>query len=352
MSAPHTPPQPTLPRIELHCHLDGSVRPETLRDLAREEGRELPEPIESIACAPPSCASLVEYIAAIDCALDVLQTPEALERVTRELCEDWVADGVVHGEVRFAPQLHERRGMTRLEAIEAVHRGLERARLQFPTLGTSLIVCCLRHLDPEINEEVVEVAANNRHLVDGIDLAGGEAGNPGRDHLAAFEIAHRVGLRVTVHAGEAAGPESVREALDLLGAERIGHGVRSIGDPALVERLAAEQIALECCPTSNVQTRAITIMSEHPIDQLLEAGVPVTVSTDCRTVSSTTLEREWEILHDVFGWQASHHRRCQLHAARAAFVDETSRLDIEHHIESGHRAVLSKYPKHNHEESP
>ena len=327
-----------LPRIELHCHLDGCVRPDTLRALARAEGRELPEPVERIACAPPSCASLVEYIAAIDCALDILQTPEALERVTVELCEDWVADGVIHGEVRFAPQLHNRRGMTRLEAIEVVHSGLEKARARWPSLSSSLIVCCLRHLDPEINEEVAELAANHLHLVDGIDLAGGEAGNPGRNHLAAFEIAHRANMRVTIHAGEAAGPDSVREALDLLGAERIGHGVRSIQDPDLVTRLAEERITLECCPTSNVQTRSIESLEAHPIDLLLEAGVPVTVSTDCRTVSATTLEREWQLLRDHFGWQAAHHHRCQVHAANAAFLDESARAVIQERIEAGHRS--------------
>lgn len=310
--------------VELHCHLDACVRPATITDLARTQGITLAGPPEVLAVAPPSCAGLTEYIAAIDIALDVMQTPEALARVARELVEDWHADGVVHGEVRWAPQLHTRRGVTMAEALEAVEHGLAEGRAA-TGVSTATILCCLRHQPREVAERVVGLAVDRRDRVAGVDLAGPEAGNPGAHLADVYATARAARLGVTIHAGEAAGPEMVWEALEVLGAQRIGHGVRSIQDPALVARLAVDGITLETCPTSNVQTGAVARLADHPADRLLRAGCAVTVSTDGRTVSATTMAREYARMAAGFGWGAAEHAACTAAAVRGAFVGEDAR---------------------------
>ncbi|MRX44813.1 adenosine deaminase [Agromyces kandeliae] len=307
---------------ELHCHIDGSVRPSTIEDLARRQGIDLPGPAEALARVSPSCTSLVEYIAAIDVALDVLQTPEALYRAAFELVEDWRADGVHHGEARFAPALHRRRGLDLAAITEAVASGL-RDGGDATGVETRLILCCLRPAAPDVTWAVVETAATSDQVI-GLDVSGPEAGVSLLPHAAAFRAARDAGLRITVHAGEADGPRSVWDAIDELGAERIGHGVRSVRDPALVRRLATDAIALEVCPTSNVQTAAVASLAEHPIDELRRAGVPVTVSCDGRTVSGVTLQGERALLEHTFGWTSADWAAAQANAERAAFTDRRS----------------------------
>ncbi|TQN33383.1 adenosine deaminase [Haloactinospora alba] len=304
-------------RVELHCHLDGSVRPDTVAELAAEEGEPLTVPATEALVAPPVCGSLVEFLGYLDLALRVLQTPHALGRAARELVEDWHADGLVYGEVRFAPQLHQQRGMTMDDAVRAVAGGL-REGAAATGVRTGLLLCCLRHQPPEVSESVVDTALRWPDLVCGVDLAGDET-QPGTPHRSAFDAAHAAGLPVTIHAGEVAGPESVWEAVDVLGAARVGHGVRAPGDSALLERLRADGIALETCPTSNVQTRAVPGLARHPADALLRAGLPVTVSTDTRTTSATTVGGEFRALAGQFGWGEDEEARCQHHARAAAF---------------------------------
>ncbi|NUW37687.1 adenosine deaminase [Nonomuraea sp. SMC257] len=316
-------PRPTpvpAPRHELHCHLDGSVRPGTVADLARTQGLTLDLPVERLVTAPPRCGSLSRFLAYIDVPLQVLQTPDALHRVARELVEDWSADGVVYGEARFAPQLHTRRGMSMDEAVRAVSDGLAAGR-RATGVRTGLLLCCLRHQTPDESLAVAETALRHRDQVAGLDLAGDERLHGAEPHRPAFDLAHRAGLPCTVHAGEAAGPAAVWEALDVLGARRIGHGVRCAGDGALLERLRRDGIALEMCPTSNVQTGAVPSLEAHPATRLLAEGLAVTVSTDTRTTSATTLDREFARL----GWSAGQERQAQAHAAGAAFADTATR---------------------------
>ncbi|GAA0246415.1 adenosine deaminase [Cryptosporangium japonicum] len=295
-------------RYELHCHLDGSVRLSTLADLAPGVD------VRARAVAPPDVGSLHGFLPFIDVALDVLQTPEALERVARELAEDWRADGVVHGEVRFAPQLHTRAGLSVDAVIDAVSAGLAAVT----GVRTGLLLCCLRHQDPSVSLEIAATAVR-RDDVAGLDLAGDER-RPGAPHREAFDLAHAAGLPVTVHAGEAAGPDSVWEALDVLGARRIGHGVRSVGSAALLSRLRRDAIALETCPRCNVLTRAVPSLAAHPVDQLLRAGLRVTVSTDTRTTADTSLDAEFAALRETFGWGPDEERRVQENAAAAVFA--------------------------------
>ncbi|GAA2205958.1 adenosine deaminase [Nonomuraea monospora] len=308
----------TTGRHDLHCHLDGSVRPDTIADLAREQGVTLDRPVADLVVAPPHCGSLARYLTYLDLPLQVLQTPEALRRAARELVEDWHADGVVHGEARFAPQLHGRQGMTLDEAVTAVADGLADGRAA-TGVRTALLLCCLRHQSPEESLAVAETAVRRRDVVSGLDLAGDERAYPGTPHRPAFDLAHRAGLPCTVHAGEAAGASSVWEALDVLGARRIGHGARSAEDPALLERLRRDRITLEMCPISNVQTGAAPSLAAHPATRLLASGLAVTIGTDARTTSATTLEREFAALRVASGWTVAQERAVQENAAAGAF---------------------------------
>ncbi|QDQ09739.1 adenosine deaminase [Streptomyces spectabilis] len=313
---PETPPAP---RHELHCHLDGSVRPGTVAELARAQGVPLDGPVREVVTAPARCGSLSRFLTYIDVPLSVLQTPEALRRAARELVEDWRADHVVHGEVRFAPQLHGSRGMTLDDAVRAVAEGLAEGRAA-TGVRTGLLLCCLRHQSPDESLAVAEAAVRHRGEVAGLDLAGDERLHRARAHREAFDLAHGAGLPCTVHAGEAAGAESVWEAIDVLGARRIGHGVRCVGDSALLDRLRRDRLALEMCPTSNVQTGAVPGLAGHPATRLLAAGLAVTISTDTRTTSDTTLTAEFAALRRAAGWTAGQERLAQQHARDAAFA--------------------------------
>jgi len=314
-----------LPKVELHCHLDACVRLETAAEIGRELGLALPASLRDALVAPEACHDLRDFIRRLDLALDVMQRPSDLARVARELVEACAADGVVYVEVRFAPLLHTRRGLTPQQVVDAVHAGLARAGATFG-VTTGLILCCLRHRPAEESLAVARLASENADKVCALDLAGDEGGHPdAAAHAAAFRLARDAGLHRTAHAGENAGAASVRQALDLLGAERIGHGVRVEEDPRLVDRVAAEQIALDMCPRSNIQTRAVPSLEAHPIDRLLRRGVNVTVSTDGRTTSDTSVTAEFDRLAAKFGWGRSEFSMCQRNAARAAFAPASVR---------------------------
>ena len=317
----------SLPKIELHCHLDASVRVSTVGELGRKIGLSLPVPLEPALVAPECCIDLADYLVRIDLALEVMQHREHLVRISREIVEDLAADGTIYGEIRFAPQLHLRNGMTMQEVLNAVDEGLKQGERQ-TGMKTGLIVCCLRHESGERSLEIAKLAVNNRDKVCALDLAGDEARYIGAPHAEAFALAKREGLRRTVHAGEAAGAESIREAIDLLGAERIGHGVRIEESSELQERAKAARLPLEMCPLSNVQTRAANSLPEHPIDRLFRKGLHVTVNTDCRTVSLTTLTKEFERLENTFQWGAAEFHQCQRNSAEAAFVSDEVRADL------------------------
>ncbi len=317
-----------LPKIELHCHLDGCVRVQTVAEIGRDIGLRLPVPLRAALVAPELCENLRDYISRIDLALEAMQRPRDLLRITRELIEDVAADGVIYAEVRFAPQLHTRRGMSLQEVVDVVSSGL-RSTAEKHSMGVGLILCCVRHESAEQSLTVARLAVANTDKVNGLDRAGDEAGFPDAEpHRRAFLAARDAGLHRTVHAGENAGPSSVRQALDRLGAERIGHGVRTEEDTELVSRVAESFVPLEMCPRSNVQTRATDSLTTHPIDRFLRRGVAVTVSTDCRTVSATSLTGEFELLRKQFGWGLGEFSRCQEIAARSIFAPEQTKENL------------------------
>lgn len=307
-----------LPKAELHCHLDGSVRASTLLELGREFGVAMP------AATPESLAHhmwvqdarhLEDYLTRFDVTLAVMQRADALERVTYELLEDAHAEGVRYIEVRYSPVLNTRGGLTLDEAVAAPRRAMERAAKNFGIRG-GLIVCALRHLPPAVSLDLARLAV--AHAGDGVvgfDLAGGEAGNPATAHAAAFNHVRDHGMFCTCHAGEGAGPESVREAVDACGAIRVGHGTRIAEDPRLMDEIGARGITIEACLTSNVQTRAATSYAAHPVRAYLDHGLKVTLNTDNRLMSSTTLSDEFH--HAVVALDLDLDAVCDI--ARAGF---------------------------------
>jgi adenosine deaminase len=284
----------SLPKAELHQHLDGAVRPETAVALAAEIGMEL-----SLAEArqrligPPRCHDQAELLTYFDLPIRLLQTAPALRRVTAELVETMAEDGVRYAEIRWAPRLHLDGGLPVVDVISAVAAGVADARAQLgseaPFIG--LIVTAMRSHAPGANVELARTAVAFGRPVVAFDLAGPEATYPAPPHAAAFRAAEAGGLALTAHAGEVPGPERIREAIDL-GVRRIAHGVTAADQPDLIALLREREITLDLCPTSNVQTGIVPDLAGHPLTKLHRAGVSVTISTDDRTVSGTTLTDE------------------------------------------------------------
>jgi adenosine deaminase len=283
-----------LPKAELHQHLDGSVRPETAVELAAAIGMSLSlDQARTAMIGPERCADQAALLSFFDLPIVLLQTAESLERATAELVEELAADGITYAEIRWAPRLHLARGLGVSAVIEAVATGISRAAALHgpgtPLIG--LIVTAMRSHPPAANVELARIAGEFGPPVVGFDLAGPEALWPAPPHALAFSTARERGLALTAHAGEVAGPQRVAEVLDF-GVRRVAHGVTAAQDPKLLELLRARDITLDLCPTSNVQAAVVPSLSEHPLAALHRAGVSVTISTDDRTVTGTTLTRE------------------------------------------------------------
>ncbi len=296
-----------LPKTDLHVHLDGSVRPATLVELAKEYGKELPtyDPEELREYMHVKDArDLVDYLARFDVTLSVMQTAESLERIAYELAEDAAKENVVYMEVRYSPILNTREGLPLTEAVDAPLRGLARAREDFG-IRTALIICGIRNMSPETSLELAEltVAYKNRGVV-AFDLAGAEYNNPAKKHKEAFYTVANANMAVTIHAGEAYGPESIHQALHYCKANRIGHGTRLFEDPDLLQYVNDFRIPLEINLTSNVQTRAVASFEEHPLRLYYDEGLVVTLNTDNRLMSATTVTEEYWRAHEYldFTW--------------------------------------------------
>ena len=257
-----------------------------------------------------------------------------MERVTFELVEDLAKEGVVYAEIRFAPQQSLQKGLTQDQAVEAAIRGAKRGMQQYPEIQVGLILCCMRGADNR-EENLLTVRTAAAFLGRGVaalDLAGAEALYPTADYGEVFALAKELSVPFTIHAGEADGPESIRAALRM-GASRIGHGVRAGEDPELLEELKERQIPLEMCPSSNVQTKAVPSLSEHPVLSYLRHGLLVTVNTDNMTVSDTTIEREFRLLKEELGMTPEERRQLLLNAADAAFLTAEERWRLRDVIE-------------------
>jgi adenosine deaminase len=298
-------------KAELHCHLDGALRPATAEELADEQGLDLPRPLRLIA--PADCPSQAAYIAYFDDAIAVLQTAAALERAALELGVDSAAENIDYLEVRWAPRLHLRAGLSVAEVIGAVLAGLKAA-----PLDAVAIVCAMRQHAPEDNVALAREAGTfaGKGVV-GFDLAGDEVRFPAEPQRPAFEAARAAGLRLTCHAGEAGEPANVEEALSF-GVERIAHGVIGARDLRIVQRIRSEGVVLDLCPTANWKCKAVPSLAEHPLPGLVRAGVRCTISTDSRTVAATTLSGEFELAAGM-GMSDDELMRCSETAYAARF---------------------------------
>ena len=334
----------SLPKVLLHDHLDGGLRPATVAELAeqtRYAGLPTTDPVALAAWfrEAGNSGSLERYLEPFQHTVGVMQTSDALARVASECAQDLAADGVVYAEVRFAPELHTERGMTRPEVVDAVLSGFrdgERASGERIRVGTLLTAMRTSAQGRQIADLVVEY--RDRGVV-GFDIAGREAGYPPTRHLDAFEFLRRENAHFTIHAGEAFGLPSIWEAIQWCGADRLGHGVRIVDD---IERhddgsvtlgpLAAyvrdRRIPLELCPTSNVMTGAAASIAEHPIGLLSDLRFRVTLNTDNRLVSDTSMTREMTQVCEAFGWGVNDLRWLTVNAMKSAFIPFDERLAI------------------------
>lgn len=325
-----------LPKAELHVHLDGSLRPETMLELAAAAGIDLParDP-EALRrhMLVDNARNLEEYLTRFDLTIALLQTPEAIERVAYEMVEDAARDNLRYLEVRYCPHLSCRGGLTLDEAIAAEWRGLERGMRDHDVVAR-IINCSLRHYDPERSAAIAEASVRCRaHGVVGFDLAGGEAGRlPGR-HRDAFEIARRGGLGITVHAGEAAGADSIAEALYLCHANRLGHGTRLVEDPHLLEWVRDRRILIEINLTSNLQTRVVDRAEHHPVRRYLDAGIAVSLCTDSWLMSGVSLSDEMWLAHTALGVTREELHQMTRDACHAAFLPWPERRALLARIE-------------------
>jgi adenosine deaminase len=313
-----------LPKTDLHVHLDGSLRLETIIELAREQGVELPSmdpaTLADAMNLGKNCGSLVEYLKAFDVTLRVLQTREALYRVAYELAEDAARENVRYMEVRYAPMLHTQKGLKITSVVEAVLAGLRAAHEKLG-IEANVIVCGIRNVSPESSLEMAElaVAYKGRGVV-GFDLAGAEYDHPPKHHRRAFQLVRDNNINVTIHAGEAYGPESIAQAIHICGAHRIGHGCRLRENGDLLHYVNDHRIALEACPSSNVQTGAVPSLASHPLKLYYDLGLRVTINTDNRLVTDTTVSKELWLCHTEMGMALADIKSIILSGFKSAFM--------------------------------
>ncbi|MGG1676970.1 adenosine deaminase [Neobacillus sp. NRS-1170] len=325
-----------LPKIELHCHLDGSLRPATIIDIAKKEGIKLPsfdiEELQKDLIAPLDCESLDEYLEKFAIPNLVMQSKENLKRITFELYEDAAKENVKYMEVRFAPLLHTKKGLEVEEIIQSVLEGMKDAEAQFDIKG-NLILSCMRTMSPESAFEVVE--KGKRFLGKGvvaIDLCASEEAGFSRKFVEPIALAKEYGYRVTIHAGETGIGENVLEAVELLGAERIGHGVFIRDCEEAYNVVKEKQVVLEMCPTSNVQTKAVSQFSDHPIYDFHKDGIRVTVNTDNRTVSDTTMSNECNIVFEEFKASYEEFKQIYINSVEASFADQETKEKLRKYL--------------------
>jgi adenosine deaminase len=349
------------PKVLLHDHLDGGLRPATILELAAEVGHELPaSDAESLGrwfAEAADSRSLVRYLETFDHTVAVMQTGNALTRVARECVEDLAADGVVYAEVRYAPEQHVSQGLTLDEVVAAVQLGFDEAtRAAGGRIVVRQLLTAMRHQARSMEIAHLAVAWRDRGVA-GFDIAGAEAGYPPTRHLDAFEYLQRENSHFTIHAGEAFGLPSIWQAIQWCGADRLGHGVRIIDDitvaddgtvtlGGLASYVRDKRIPLEMCPSSNVQTGAADSVAEHPIGLLTDLRFRVTVNTDNRLMSQTSMTDEMANLVEAFGYTLTDLRWFTINAMKSAFLPFDERLAIiDDVIKPGYAALGESRPR-------
>jgi adenosine deaminase len=336
----------SLPKVLLHEHLDGVVRPKTVIDLAREAKytalpTEDPNALAEWFFRGANQGSLAKYLEGFAHTIAVMQTEEALERVAYEQVEDLSQDGVVYFETRFAPLFHTRKGLTHQQIVSAVLKGLERGRKDFG-VRSGLIICAMRNMN--VSLEMAELAVDFRERgVVGFDLAGEEGGYPPKKHVEAFHYIQRENFNITVHAGEGYGKESIWQAIQYCGAHRIGHGTRLIDDIAvkdgkavnlgdLAQYVLDKRIPLEICLLSNVHTGATPSLADHPFKILYQEKFRVTLNTDNRLMSATSMTQEFEAAAETFGLTMDDFEKITINAMKSAFLPYDQRIEFIYSI--------------------
>ncbi len=334
----------TIPKVLLHDHLDGGVRPQTVIELAKEQKYDKlptsdPHELDLWFQRGAQRGSLPLFLEGFEHTCGVMQTEEALERVAYETVEDMKKDGVVYFETRFAPMFHTGKGLSTSRVVKSVLRGLERGKKDFG-VHYGVLICAMRHMEPHVSQEVAELAVEFRnHGVVGFDLAGEEGGYPPKKHVDAFHYIQRENFNITIHAGEAFGKESIWQAIQWCGAHRIGHGTRLIEDMrvkdgevlsmgTLAQYVLDKRIPIEICLTSNLHTGAVRSLDEHPFGIFHKYKFRVTLNTDDRLMSGITLTDEYQIAHEKFGLDLDQLEKITINAMKSAFIPYKDRIKI------------------------
>src|SRR5271169_5628850 len=331
-----------LPKVLLHEHLDGVLRPQTIIDLARQAKytklpTEDPQALAEWFYRGANTGSLAEYLKGFSQTIAVMQTEDALERVAYEQAEDLKRDGVVYFETRFAPVFHTKKGLTHQQVVSAVLKGLERGRKEFG-IPSGLIICAMRNMNVSLEMAELAVDFRDRGVV-GFDLAGEEGGYPPKKHIEAFHFIQRKNFNITIHAGEGYGKESIWQAIQYCGAHRIGHGTRLIEDIAIADGRAVKlgdlaqyvldkRIPLEICLISNVHTGATPSLAKHPFRILYQEKFRVTLNTDNRLMSDTSMTKEFQAAQETYGLTIDDFEKITINAMKSAFLPYDQRINL------------------------
>jgi adenosine deaminase len=336
-----------MPKVDLHLHLDGSVKSSTLLELAVEQGQALPvsnlDQLDLLMKVQGSCASLAEYLEKFHFVGAFLHSASALERVAYELVEQASEQYCRYIEVRFAPQLHRALGLSVEEVIHHVLQGLKKGQERFGVKSRGIAICLRGHADT-LNIEVVEVAYRflDKGLV-AVDLAGAEAAYPAHCFEGVFAIARKKDMPTTIHAGEAGGAGNIYDAVTKLGATRIGHGVRLKECDRAFKLVWDRGIPLELCPISNIQTKAVSDWSSYPVKHYFDEGIRITINTDNLTVSDTNLTKEYEVLQQKFGFTNRELGQLVLNGVEAAFLPDHEKRSLYREMEQELETVVQSY---------
>ena len=336
-----------LPKTDLHCHLDGSLRLKTILELAEQQKIRLPaDDEEGLAKAIHQgevCKSLEDYLVAFDITLSVLQTEEALYRVAYELALDAAKENVRYLEVRYSPALHQQKNLKMTTVIDAVLEGLRVAKRE-TGIKCGVIVCGIRHINPQMSIRLAElsVAYKNRGVT-GFDLAGAEVNFPAKDHKEAFQLILKNNVNCTAHAGEAYGPESIAQAIHYLGAHRIGHGTRLREDGDLLNYVNDHRIPLEVCLSSNVQTGAVPSLASHPLKFYFDYGLRVTINTDNRLITDTNVTKELWLAHSQLGMGLEDLTTLIVSGFKSAFLSFREKQDMLNQVNDEIRRTLEQF---------
>jgi len=319
-----------LPKTDLHVHLDGSIRISTIFDLAKKQKVKLPanneKDLKKIICCDKNCSSLDEYLKGFEVTLSVMQTEESLFRCAYELAEDAAKENIRYMEIRYSPILHTQKGLKYTTISNSVLDGLYKAEKDF-NIKTGVIICGIRNMNPTTSLKLAElaIAYKNKGVI-GFDLAGSEYNHPAKAHKEAFDLALKNNINITIHAGESYGPESIHQALHYCGTHRIGHGTRLIEDGDLLNYVNDHRIPMEICLTSNLNTKAVSAIKKHPIGFYLDYGLRVTLNTDNRLISNTTLTDEYMLAIKELGLDYPDIKNIIINGFKSAFIPYRERV--------------------------